>query len=278
MERKETMLKTGCSRIFWAVMAILLCAVPALGADLDIPNDGTEYNIPGDFGPTISGSLWVYGKVNLLPGSLIEGIVVATATSVVNITGGTVVLWIDVAAEAKVTIYGTNFKVDGVDVSGTIPINGLLTGVYGDGVTEFAVLIDCQPNATVTLAPPGGTEPLEVDIDIKPGSYPNPINQGSNGIIPVAILTTDTFNAADVDPGTVTLNEATVAVRGKSLKLMARLEDVDGDGDDDLMLQVETESWADLGEDGEVTLSGETYEGQAIEGKDYVVIVPPLPE
>jgi len=119
---------------------------------------------------------------------------------------------------------------------------------------------------------------VNVDIDIKPGSYPNPINQGSNGLIPVAILTTETFNAADVDPGTVTLNGANVAVRGKSEKMMARLEDVDGDGDEDLMLQVDTESWDELGADGEVILMGYTYVelgAEEIQGIDYVIIVPP---
>jgi hypothetical protein len=121
----------------------------------------------------------------------------------------------------------------------------------------------------ITLA-----NPISVVIDIKPGTDPNPINQGANGVIPVAILTTGDFDAATVDPGTVFLNGAGVAVRGKSEKALARLEDVDGDGDDDLMLQVDTESWADLGEDGLVTLVGGTYGGDAIMGEDYVVIVP----
>ena len=42
----------------------------------------------------------------------------------------------------------------------------------------------------------------EVPIDIKPGSYPNSINPNAGGVIPVAILTTDTFDASTVDPQT----------------------------------------------------------------------------
>lgn len=116
---------------------------------------------------------------------------------------------------------------------------------------------------------------IQVEIDIKPGSDPNPINPGSNGLIPVAILTTNDFDAANVDPGTVTLAGADVAVRGKSEKLMAHLEDVDGDGDIDLLLQVDTQSEDALWEEGEVFLEGFTYDDTPILGSDYVVIVPP---
>lgn len=45
--------------------------------------------------------------------------------------------------------------------------------------------------------------PEPVVIDIKPGSDPNAINPRSKGVIPVAILTTDTFDAQSVDPSTV---------------------------------------------------------------------------
>jgi len=42
--------------------------------------------------------------------------------------------------------------------------------------------------------------PLEVTIDIMPGSDKNPVNPTSRGVIPVAILTTEDFDAASVDP------------------------------------------------------------------------------
>lgn len=44
------------------------------------------------------------------------------------------------------------------------------------------------------------TSMITVDIDIKPGSFPNTINPKSERVIPVAILTTDTFDATTVDP------------------------------------------------------------------------------
>jgi hypothetical protein len=121
--------------------------------------------------------------------------------------------------------------------------------------------------------------PIVVSIDIKPGTYPNPINQGSNGLIPVAILTTEAFDASTVDAESVTLNGAKVAVRGKSDRLMARLEDVDGDGDMDLLLQVDTQSEGVEWTTGAVTLTGTAgvdADGKTIfiQGFDDVVIVP----
>ena len=118
--------------------------------------------------------------------------------------------------------------------------------------------------------------PIPVEIDIKPGSWPNAINLGSNGVIPVAILTTETFDATSVDPSTVQLEGLGVAVRGKSEKLLANEEDVDEDSDIDLVLKIETENlepgaW----QSGPVVLTGETNDGQAIEGWDEIIIVPP---
>jgi len=115
---------------------------------------------------------------------------------------------------------------------------------------------------------------VEVEIDIKPGSDINPINPGSNGLVPVAILTTSSFDAATVDPATVTLAGHDVATRGKSDKYMAHVEDVDGDGDHDLLLQVETHSEGVLWEEGPVYLQGETYDGTPITGSDHITIVP----
>ena len=115
---------------------------------------------------------------------------------------------------------------------------------------------------------------IEVCIDIKPGSDPNPINPDSNGLVPVAIFSSPEFDATQVDPTSVSLAGAGVAVRGKD-KLMAHVEDVDEDGLLDLVVQVETQSFADLGEGGTVELTGTTFGGRAIVGYDDVIAVPP---
>jgi hypothetical protein len=41
---------------------------------------------------------------------------------------------------------------------------------------------------------------IDVYVDIKPGSWPNPINKRSRGVIPVAICGTEEFDVATIDP------------------------------------------------------------------------------
>jgi len=47
--------------------------------------------------------------------------------------------------------------------------------------------------------------PIDTAVDIKPGSCPNPLNVGSRGVLPVAILGTDDFDVRMVDPASVKL-------------------------------------------------------------------------
>lgn len=120
---------------------------------------------------------------------------------------------------------------------------------------------------------------ISVDVDIKPGSYPNSINLGSKGLIPVAILSSEEFNAITVNPETVELSGAGVAIRGKSDKYLAHEEDVNQDGLIDLIVQVATENLdPDSFQDGFAIVTGTTYDGQDIKGSDEIVIVPPEPE
>ncbi|MHC4172595.1 MAG: hypothetical protein ACYST5_06595 [Planctomycetota bacterium] len=112
-----------------------------------------------------------------------------------------------------------------------------------------------------------------VEIDIKPGSFPNSINPNAGGVIPVAILTTDDFDASTVDPETVALEGADARGKGKSGRF-GSMEDVDADGDLDLVVQIENVIlWAP--DATEATLTGLTNDNTPIEGTDSVNIVPP---
>ena len=118
-------------------------------------------------------------------------------------------------------------------------------------------------------------EVVVVEIDIKPGSYPNAINLGSNGLIPVAILSSDEFHAATVDPETVELSGLTVAAKGKGDKYLAHEEDVNEDGLTDMVVQVATDNFEPSSlQDGYAVLTGETFGGILIEGVDEITIVP----
>lgn len=107
---------------------------------------------------------------------------------------------------------------------------------------------------------------ISVDIDVKPGSFPNAINLNFNGRIPVAILTTDSFDATMVDP-------STVEFEGAEAEHWA-IEDVDGDGDDDMILHFKRQE-VDVGcGDTEASLTGQTLDGTEISGTDSVKTVP----
>jgi hypothetical protein len=110
--------------------------------------------------------------------------------------------------------------------------------------------------------------PLEVniDIDIKPGSDPNSINLKSKGVLPVAVLTTEDFDASTTDPGTVEFAGAS--------PLRWALEDVDNDGDMDMLFHFKTQD-LDLDTNStQATLTGATSNGWfIITGTDTVNIV-----
>ena len=107
---------------------------------------------------------------------------------------------------------------------------------------------------------------LQVTIDIKPGSSPNSINPRSKGRIPVAILTTDTFDATTVNETTVLFG----ATGTEATPVQSALEDVDGDGDTDMILHFNTQETGIQCGDTSGTLTGETLSGEIIEGADSV--------
>jgi streptogramin lyase len=105
-----------------------------------------------------------------------------------------------------------------------------------------------------------------IEIDIKPGSYPNSINLKSTGKVPVAILTTDYFDVYDVDPVS--------CVFAGAYPLRWNMEDVDHDGDHDMIFHFMTQE-LELNKDStEATIECETFEGMQITGTDSVNIVP----
>lgn len=114
---------------------------------------------------------------------------------------------------------------------------------------------------------------LRVHIDIKPGSFPNSINLGSGGTVPVAILSTATFDATTVDPTTVTLASAPVKLKGQGTP-MASFEDINADGLLDLVVRVSTEALQISEADTEAVLEGQTLDGTPITGVDTVRVVP----
>lgn len=113
---------------------------------------------------------------------------------------------------------------------------------------------------------------VPVDIDIKPGGFPNSINLGSNGSIPVAILSTATFNA----PSLVNRATLTFGRTGDEHSLLrSSIEDVNKDGRPDVVCLFDTQLAAFQPGDTVGVLKGLTNTGQPIRGTDSIRIVPP---
>jgi hypothetical protein len=112
-----------------------------------------------------------------------------------------------------------------------------------------------------------------VAIDIKPGSFPNTVNLGSNGVLPVAILSDPDFDASGVDPITVSLASAQVRLKGNGTAV-SQVEDVNDDQMLDLVVMVTTEALVLAASDTSATLEGTTYDGLTVRGVDSIRIVP----
>ncbi len=122
--------------------------------------------------------------------------------------------------------------------------------------------------------PGDGGGPLQVTIDIKPGSFPNSVNPGSGGAIPVAILTTSVLDGEPADFDAVSVAPSSVQVGPDGATMVhgtSHLEDVDGDGDLDLVLHFRTRATGIACGDDTASLTGEIFEGQPLAGSDSML-------
>ncbi len=109
---------------------------------------------------------------------------------------------------------------------------------------------------------------IEVEIDIKPGSCPNPLNLKSRGVLPVAVLGTQEFDVTTIDPQTILLGregieQGIAPIRYSYQDVATPFEgelcgchDRNGDGYLDLTLKFETQELIEQLELNEV--AGET--------------------
>jgi len=298
MEGTRKWEKAIFSTILWAIMAILLCALPCNALDITTDVTVDQYSSQINVAVCVKPG----GTLNLLNGGVINGNIVvenlgtfnlnggkatvgfnAGPGSVVNITGGVIGGVVSVSGDetygdASVTVYGPKFEYVTDGTLNILPppideaIKGLLK-VRSEDETEvlfslyiYSTAIEIHLRAMA----------IPVNIDIKPGCSPNTINLGSNGVIPVAILSSEDFDATTVDPSTVALAGAGVALRGKGTNYLSTERVVNGDGLIDLEVKVETENLdPGIEQDGFATLTGETFEGVQFEGSDEITIVPP---
>jgi Galactose oxidase, central domain len=133
-----------------------------------------------------------------------------------------------------------------------------------DGTDEVWVLTDVLYPTEITVA-----------IDIKPGSDPNSINPKSNGKIPVAILSSASFDAVAevaVNVGTLTFGHG-----GDEMSLAfcnAKGEKVNKDSLPDLVCHFHTPVAGFQAGDTQGFLKGETISGRLFQGADTIRTVP----
>ncbi len=198
--------------------------------------------------------------------------------------------WCTLRADLNYTSLTASLWVDGVLVADGVeitprefyyaPMGDVVTNQWGvasdasfsfSNVVYFDELYVWEPSTLVS-----------VDIDVKPGSTTNRINLQSQGLLPVCVFSSETFDATLVDPFSCDLAGAPIAIRGNGKGVMAHLEDIDGDGLVDMMLQFEIQQldpeqlldgWAVL--TGTTLSSGmicATSQGEEFVGMDQVAV------
>jgi len=157
----------------------------------------------------------------------------------------------DPISGATVTADGPETRSDVTD-GGEVVFADIQAGSYqvsasktGYASASTTVELTADTSITLKLAP----LMLPVYIDIKPGSWPNPINVGSQGVFAVAICGTKDFDVMTIDPTTVRI----------SIK-----RDTNGDG-------VSALRWSY--EDVATPWTGEPGGGHALGGDGYMDLV-----
>jgi len=274
MEKQENSHSFKFSKIACFILVVLLCAVPCKA--LFVYNQTVDIDYGVD-------SLTVFmGTANLYPGAIVYKGGSALSGSEINFYGGQLgtgyISAFGSTSMPKITVYGRNFAVNGQPLDplatsfdlalGSYPV---LTGFYDNGEP---INLKFYGNIPINLVVLGS----QMEIDIKPGNEQNNINLKSNGVVPVAVLTTEQFDAATVDPATALFAGAAPRHWG--------IEDIDDDGDQDIIFHFRTQE-LDLDEDsteatltaqtaqltGPMTMTAQVSSGTIVSGTDEVKII-----
>jgi len=120
--------------------------------------------------------------------------------------------------------------------------------------------------------------PMPVDIDIKPSDALNKINLSAKGLLPVAVLTTQDFDASNFTPEMAHLSDATIAMSCAGAEAIRwNYSDVNRDGQLDLVFFFRTQELNLTASSTAATLMAHgTYNSTVthIEGTDSVFVKP----
>ena len=137
-----------------------------------------------------------------------------------------------------------------------------------EGDSGFLPLADANGDGTISQVDQPLLFPwISEGIDIKPGETPSPINLKSKGVIPVAILSSATFDATTVMPSSVRFGPNGASAFRNSI------QDINGDGLPDLVLQFPVQQTGIQSGNTQACLTSTTTLGLAILGCDDIKIV-----
>ncbi len=109
-------------------------------------------------------------------------------------------------------------------------------------------------------------EALNINIDIKPEDNLNIINPNSNGVIPVAILTTPIFDATSIKINSLCFGPSLAPIAHKN----GHIQDINGDGSLDLLVHFYTQEIGISCSSTSIILNGEILSGQTFIGEDLI--------
>jgi hypothetical protein len=177
---------------------------------------------------------------------------------------------IEIDSNGKIVVSAYNLSPFGT------PWGGLFTIEPHSG--EASLLASGYPLGSGTgLAVVPGASAIGIEVDVKPDGTPNSINPLEEGVIPVAILGSETFDVLTLDESTLrfgTFEASPVHDLMDPTDFSGHLEDVNGDEIPDLVTHFRTgETGIEFGEII-ACLSGTTRGGSPFRGCDSIRTVP----
>ncbi len=109
---------------------------------------------------------------------------------------------------------------------------------------------------------------LRVSIDVKPGDNPTSLEPKRQGMVPIAVLSSKDFDATAVALDSI--RAGATGTEGSMFRSMK--EDVDHDGDVDLIILVRVADLALTCDTRGITIKGKTAQGRDFEGTEAVTM------